>query len=98
MPTTVLVLVRDARSLSGGMLLAGRPLRGASSVVAGRKGLRENSVSLVRPPAVMLDNFVCYLAHLTLPTGKVKLMQRPAFSQWRIPELRTHKMLRLRYR
>src|SRR4051812_27287936 len=94
MPASVLVLVGDARGLPGSVLLAGRPLCGASSVFAAGKGLRVDSIRLVRPPAVMLDDLVRDLAHLTLPTGqKISRRNGPAFSETGLPELQTRRIV-----
>src|ERR1700704_2347584 len=67
-PATILVLVRDARRFSGHDLFLRRALRRPAGHVVGGKGLGEDPVHPIGPTAVMLDDLIGDLGHLSLLT------------------------------
>src|SRR3984893_15785822 len=67
-PTTILVLVRDARRVSPNDLFFRCALRPSAGHVVGREGLGEHPIDPVGPTAVMFDDLIGDLGHVSLLT------------------------------
>src|SRR5258705_4080264 len=80
-PATILVLVRDAGRLSRNHLLLRCALRRFASQVVGREGLGEHGTHAVSPTAVMFDDLIGDLAHLSLLAGTGVLSLARCFGQ-----------------
>jgi hypothetical protein len=64
MPTTILVFVRNARSLSWNDLLLRCVICRFASQVVGREGFGEYPIDLIGPTTVMFDNLIGNLSHV----------------------------------
>src|SRR5580704_2268281 len=67
MPKTVLVFIGDTPGLSANDLFPCRSFRGFARHVVRPEGFGEHAIDPVSPAAVVFDDFVRDLAHLTLP-------------------------------
>src|ERR1700686_3063334 len=73
-PASLLVLVGDLCRLARRGLLARRQFRSLASQVAGGEGLGVRPISLVRPSAIVLNNFICNRAHCGPPISTYPIL------------------------
>src|SRR5580704_2502650 len=86
-PASFLVLVGDLCGFARRGLLARRKFRSRASGVAGGERLGIRTIRLVGPPAVVLNNFISDLAHISSNTSYFVLSVQKIVQSANLPTL-----------